>query len=595
MSMSLRNTKIVATLGPACWDHDVLAEMYRSGVDVARINMSHGSDDEHRRAVNLVEEIRRGEAPGRPLALMLDTRGPELRLTGLEEAIEIEAGERIGLAGQEDEVHAAPADFPSFRVSIPHLVSRVPIGSRVLIDDGRIELEAITVEDGWLVVSAAHRARIRPGKGVAFPGVSLSLPFLSSEDLRDIDLAAEIGADWLALSFVQEAADILAVRDHLGERAPGLMAKIETLAGYQNLDAILQVVDGIMIGRGDLGVDCPPEEIPLMQKDIIHRCNRAGIPVITATQMLESMIENPIATRAEASDVANAILDGTDAVMLSGETAAGSYPLETVATMARIIERTESGWIGGRPATDSPIWSTSVTDAVARSAVWIAAEVDAEAVLTPTQSGHTAMMVSRYRPEVPVVAVTSSRQVWRRLALAWGVHPLLKDAEGDVVEDAGEVAMRAKYVSPGARVVVTSGQPQGVPGTTNALQVKTLGRILARGSGVGRTVARGRAVVEDAEGEISPEFSPGDILIIRAWEPGMGAFAADAAAIVAEEPGLSSPAALAGLGWGIPVVVGVESATAVVEAGAEITVDARRGLVYSLRGPDVDDPMPRGG
>ncbi|MFO7941338.1 MAG: pyruvate kinase, partial [Bacillota bacterium] len=457
-------------------------------------------------------------------------------------------------------------------------------GSKMLIDDGRVELEIEGEAEGWLIARSENAGRILPGKGVAFPGVSLSLPFLSDEDVADIELAVEAEADWLALSFVQEPADILQVRDHLGEDSPGLIAKIETLAGYGNLDAILQVVDGIMIGRGDLGVDCPPEEIPLIQKDIIRRCNRAGIPVITATQMLESMIDSPVATRAEASDVANAILDGTDAVMLSGETAAGSYPRETVATMARIIERTESGWRDWRsPQVNGE--SSSVTEAVARSAVWIADRVDAEAVLTPTQSGHTAIMVSRYRPTVPVVAVTSSPRVWRRLALVWGVYPLLKDRSGDVVEDAGDVAMAGKYVSPGARVVVTSGYPQGVPGTTNALQVKTLGTILAQGSGVGRTMATGKAVVESQSGELSPDFSPGDVLILRAWRAELGDVAHEAAAIVAEEPGLSSPAALAGLGWGIPVVVGVEDAANSIAPGIQITVDARRGIVYSPTEP----------
>ncbi|MFP4200244.1 MAG: pyruvate kinase [Clostridia bacterium] len=582
--MSRRKTKIVATLGPACSDPRMLEEMYRSGVDVARINMSHGSDDQHREAVFSVLRVRESELPGRPLALMLDTRGPELRIIGLDEPLDLVAGSRIKVAGRSDPAREDTQGDPSIRANVPHLVPRVPPGSKMLIDDGRVELEIEGEEDGWLIARNRNAARILPGKGVAFPGVSLSLPFLSDEDVADMELAVEVDADWIALSFVQEPANILQVRDYLGDDAPGLIAKIETLVGYENLDGILQVVDGIMIGRGDLGVDCPPEDIPLIQKDIIRRCNGAGIPVITATQMLESMMESPVATRAEASDVANAILDGTDAVMLSGETAAGSYPRETVATMARIIERTESGWRDWRDPMEVE-GSQGVTEAVARSAVWIADRVGAEAVLTPTQSGHTGIMVSRYRPSVPVVAVTSSTRVWRRLALVWGVYPLLKDPSGDVVEDAGDVAMAAQYVSPGARVVVTSGYPQGVPGTTNALQVKTLGTILAQGSGVGRSMATGTAVVETQSGDFSPDFSPGDVLVLRAWRSDMGDIAYEASAIVAEEPGLSSPAALAGLGWGIPVVVGVDNAADSIPPGTQVTVDAHRGIVYSPREP----------
>jgi len=585
LSTLLRNTKIVATVGPACDDEPTLLRLYERGVDVARVNLSHGTDAAHREMIAMVRKTGSRVSPERPLALMLDTRGPELRLKGLEEPIRLEAGQRLAMAGLEDAPKAAPEGVPTVRTSVPHLVHHVPEDARVLIDDGRVVLHVVEVLAGWVIAVTENPATIEPGKGIAFPGIALDLPFLSDEDLRDLELAAEVGADWVALSFVQQATDVLQARDYLGDNPPALVAKIETLMGYRNLDAILQVADGVMIGRGDLGVDCPPEEIPLMQKDIIRRCNGAGVPVITATQMLESMIESPIATRAEASDVANAILDGTDAVMLSAETAIGKYPAEAVSTMTRIIVRTESGWGSARKRSEPDGESVSVTDAVARSAVWIAAKVAADAILTPTQSGHTGIMVSRHRPEVPVIAVTSARAVWQRLALVWGVHPLLKEGEGDVVEDAGDVAMAAGCVAPGARVVITSGQPQGVPGTTNALQVRTLGKILVRGAGVGRTSARGRAAIRTGETTFNPEFCAGDVMVIDNWDAGLGDFVKDAAAIIAEEPGLSSPAALAGLGRGIPVLVGVKAATATIEPGSFVTVDARRGLVYALRLP----------
>ena len=579
--MSQRKTKIIATLGPASATVDQVEALYEAGVDVARINLSHGSSKTHQDAVSAVKTVQREkEVRGRPLALMLDTRGPEIRITNLEEPLILRPGDSVWLMGLDGEEETQEN---LLRVNIPDLSELLKSDDVALIDDGRIRLEIEATDGISFRARAINGGTIRPKKSVSFPGVPLSLPFLSDHDLKDIYFAARVGADWLALSFVQNAQNILQVRDHLETDDISIVAKIETLLGYQNLDDILEVTDAIMIGRGDLGIDCPPEDIPLIQKDIISRCNAAGIPVITATQMLESMIENPTATRAEASDVANAILDGTDAVMLSAETAAGKYPLPAVETMNRIIRRTEAGgWGINTQRADAATFSgISVTDAVAHSAVWIAQNLGAEAILTPTQSGHTARMVAKYRPSVPIVAITHSPKVRRRLSLVWGVHPLVKE-DGDEVSEAGHIALTAGYLSAGALVVITSGFPQGVPGTTNAVQVRTLGKVLLEGSGIGRSHAHGRACIQsELDERFNPNVTPGDILVMRSWQPFMGPVVENAAALVAEEPGLSSSAALVGLSYGIPVIVGVEGATTNIPPGEMITVDAPRGLVYA--------------
>ena len=583
----MTGAKIIATLGPASDTPDVVGDLYEAGMDVARVNLSHGDRRDHRRAAALVRGVQASarQVTGRPLALMLDTRGPEIRVTGPATPLDVSRGVLLQIL---DPGGAQEGQHPDrITVSVSGLHQRVVPGTRISIRDGQIGLEVEEVGRDHMWARVLNPGTIARNDKIAFPGIRLDLPFLSGKDRGDLQLAVDMDVDWVALSLVQDAANILEVRDFLCEQGGddlALVAKIETLGGYQNLESILLVADAVMIARGDLVVDFAPEEIPLVQKDIILRCNRAGIPVITATQMLESMITSPVPTRAEASDVANAIMDGTDAVMLSGETAIGQYPVEAVGVMARIvqkmeIQRTRSATWRDHSEPDS---AHTITDAVAGAAVRIADELAAEAILTPTQSGHTARRVARYRPGVPIIAATTSEKRLRQLALVWGVRPLIGTSSVDPAGRAAEDALAAGLLHPGDLVVVTSGAPGGLPGTTDTVHVTILGTVLLRGSGIGRASAVGRACVEvdDAE-QLQPPPSADDILVLKTWKAKFAGFAHLALAIICEEAGLSSPAALVGLDLQVPVVVDAQGATQRIKPGETITVDAARGVVYT--------------
>ncbi len=585
----MREAKIIATLGPASDTPGVVGDLYEAGMDVARINLSHGDHSDHRRAADLVRGVQGSarQVTGRPLALMLDTQGPEIRVTGPGESLDVSRGALLWVRGPGGAIEGQNSDW--IGVSVPGLHKRVRPGARISIRDGQIGLEVEDVGRDHMRARVLNPGTIARNDKVAFPGIHLDLPFLSDKDRADLQFAVDMDADWVALSLVQDAADVLETRDFLcdlGGEDLALVAKIETLGGYQNLESLLLVADAVMIARGDLVVDFAPEEIPLMQKDIILRCNRVGIPVITATQMLESMITSPVATRAEASDVANAIMDGTDAVMLSGETAIGQHPVEALGVMARIVQKTEMQGTRSAPrrVRSEPDRPHSVTDAVAGAAVRIARELAAEAILTPTQSGYTARKVARYRPGAPIIATTISEKLSRQLALVWGVYPLTGPSSGDPAGGATREALAAGLLHPGDLVVVTSGAPGGLPGTTDTVHVRTLGTVLLQGSGIGRGSVVGRACVEvdDAE-QLQPSPSEGDIVVLKTWKSRFAGSARQAAAIICEEAGLSSPAALIGLDLQIPVVVGALGATQRINPGEIITVDAGRGVVYTGR------------
>ncbi len=584
-----RKTKIVATLGPACDDEETLGAMYDAGMDVARINLSHGSRAQHQHFIHLVQDLRAQLCScGRPLSIMLDTRGPEVRLAGLEREVEVKDDSTLYLArAHGGDRQTQPAGEPVLRVNMPRMLDSVSVGDRIWVDDGRVRFRVQQVCEGFVRLQAQQSGRILPGKKVSFPDSKTHLPFLSEEDMVDLKMVASTRPDWLAVSFVSEAGDILQIRDALAEAGgraeQPIVAKIESAIGYDNLKSILQVADAVMVARGDLGVDCPPERVPLMQKNIIDRCRAFGTPVITATQMLESMIDSPVATRAEASDVANAILDGTDAVMLSGETAAGQHPVKAVETISKIIETTESWQMSPERRRSLVAARTdeqpSVTEAVAESAVTSAERLSADAILAATHSGYTARMVAKYRPSVPVIAVTPNHEVRQQLALVWGIHPLLTEGVGPVFEESRNAALDAGLVSPGDLVVVTSGQPAPVARSTNTMQIYRIGRLILQGSGVGRKTASGRASIQQDD-EFAPEAGPGVILVISSWNPALLDAAREAAAIVAQEGGLSSPAALVGLELGIPVLVGAKNATEIIGQGQHIVVDAARGAVW---------------
>ncbi|WP_324715576.1 pyruvate kinase [Carboxydochorda subterranea] len=473
-----RHTKLVCTIGPASEDETVVTAMLDAGMDVARLNLSHGTLDEHARRL---ERLRRLSAQRlRPLAVMLDIQGPKIRLGEFEAPRTLRKGERLVLQGVE--TPSSPADPGAIPVVYPGLARSVRPGGLIYLDDGVVRLTVEAVEGERVTCVAQTSGSLRSRKGVALPGVRVDLPALTETDRRHLEWAAEMGVDMVAASFVRRGAHVEAVREALAkagaEHVP-VIAKIESAEGLDNLDEIVAAADGVMVARGDLGVDISLEEVPVAQKAIIRRCNAAGKPVITATQMLESMVHSPTPTRAEVTDVANAILDGTDAVMLSGETAVGEYPVEAVGMLHRIALSAEQALddhkaVVAPGATVAPERPGKVARAISRAACHIAAEVGATAILCSTQSGATARMVASFRPRAPIIAATPRPEVARQLAVVWGVFPVVVPRArtiDEMLDLAITAALRTGYVRRGDRVAVAAGVKTDMPGSTNLIQV----------------------------------------------------------------------------------------------------------------------------
>ncbi len=576
----MRRTKIICTIGPACEQVEILMEMMRAGMNIARLNFSHGTHEEHaRRIANIREAAGR---VGKNVAILLDTKGPEIRLGYLEkEPVVLKAGQRVVLTTEK--IKGTAERLPITYAGLPRDVSP---GNTILIADGRIELRVLSTNGQEVECEVVHGGELTSQKGVNLPGVPVNLPAITEQDIRDIKFGIEQELDFIAASFIRKASDVLAIRRILEEHGADMdiIAKIESREGVNNLDEIIKVADGIMVARGDLGVGLPVEEVPLVQKSIIEKCNLAGKPVITATQMLESMINNPRPTRAEASDVANAILDGTDAIMLSGETAAGHYPVEAVKMMARIASRVEKALPyeeilqrRGRAL------ARTVTDAISHATCTTAQDLGAAAIITSTETGYTAKMVSKYRPRAPIIAVTPEARVLRKLALVWGVQPLLVGRTRDtdsMIASAIEVSLSADLIKPGDLVVITAGVPVGVHGTTNLLKVHTVGDILVRGQGIGTRAVTGRVRICHTLRDALEKVEPGDILVTPFTDRDFIPAIEKAAALITEVGGLTSHGALVGLEFGIPVIVGVDAATSILIDGETVTVDGQRGLVY---------------
>lgn len=579
-----RRTKIVCTLGPSTESEQVLSSLVDAGMNVARFNLSHGDHATHARRLETLRRVVGAKPESTYVGVLFDGKGPEVRLGRLRGGvIHLRAGARFVLTveellGDEGKAHVTHAGLPG----------DVTPGDTVLLDDGKIALTVLHVGSDFVECRVENEGEVREGKKVSVPGKLLSLPAVSERDVEDLKFSASNGVDFYAISFVRSADDVLEVRrilEGVGARIQ-LVAKIETAAAWENIDSILKVSDGIMVARGDLGVEIPAEEVPLAQKSIIEKCNRLGKPVITATQMLESMVDRPSPTRAEASDVANAILDGTDAVMLSAETALGRYPVEAVRVMDRIAVKVESSARYEEVlARRRPGWggANTVTDAVSYATCSIAQSLGAKAILTPTESGYTARMVAKYRPRAPVVACTPDEAVCRRLSVVWGVIPL-KTCPGantdETFSNSVKAALAAGAINGGDLIVVTSGVPVGIPGTTNMIRVHTVGDIIVRGVGVGQKAATGRACVVRSALDASEKFREGDILVAPSTDKEYVPFLEKASAVVAEEGGLTSHAAIVGLSLGIPAIVGAEGATGMIPDGSIITVDSARGLVY---------------
>lgn len=579
----MRKTKIVCTIGPASESIEKLVELIQSGMNVARLNFSHGSHEEHAARIISIREA--AKRTGKTVAILLDTKGPEIRTHDFENGMaELVTGAEVIISTEQ-----VLGTAEKFSVSYAGLYDDVAPGSKILIDDGLIELEVLEKANGEIRTKVLNSGIVKNKKGVNVPNVSIKLPGITEKDVSDIVFGIEQKVDFIAASFVRKASDILEIRELLeGHDAQYIQVipKIENQEGIDNIDSILEVSDGLMVARGDMGVEIPPEEVPLVQKRLIKKCNVLGKPVITATQMLDSMQRNPRPTRAEASDVANAIFDGTDAIMLSGETAAGSYPVESVKMMASIAKRVEQSLqyedLFRKRMKEA---KSTITDAISQSVAHTAVALDVAAIVTPTESGYTAKMISKYRPKSPIVAVTFNEMICRRLALVWGVQAYLAkgtvNSTDELLETAIDTGMDAGIINFGDTVVITAGVPVGETGTTNLMKIHVVGEQVANGQGIGRKSATGKVVSAKNAAEALAKMTEGDVLVTIATDKDMMEAIHMASALVIEEGGLTSHAAIVGVSIGIPVVVGVQNATSILQDGQEVTVDAARGIIYN--------------
>ncbi|TKC15778.1 pyruvate kinase [Robertmurraya kyonggiensis] len=580
----MRKTKIVCTIGPASESVEKLTQLMEAGMNVARLNFSHGDFEEHGNRIKNIREA--SQKLNKNVAILLDTKGPEIRTNNMVNgAIELEAGKNITISMTEVE-----GTEDKFSITYEGLIDDVEAGSKILLDDGLIGLEVIEIDRSAKEIHTKilNSGTLKNKKGVNVPGVSVKLPGITEKDAKDILFGIEQGVDFIAASFVRRASDVMEIRKLLEENNGthiNIIPKIENQEGVDNIDEILEVSDGLMVARGDLGVEIPAEEVPLVQKNLIKKCNDLGKPVITATQMLDSMQRNPRPTRAEASDVANAIFDGTDAIMLSGETAAGMYPVEAVQTMHNIASRAETALDHKRLLSKRTKESdTNITDAIGQSVAHTALNLSVSAIITPTESGHTARMISKYRPKAPIVAVTSHPSVYRRLALVWGVYPQLgvqADTTDDMLDTAVQASLNCQIVKHGDLVVITAGVPVGESGTTNLMKIHLVGDVLVKAQGIGRKSSYGKVVVARDAKEAISKVTEGSVLVTIGSDADMVPAIEKSSALITEEGGLTSHAAVVGLSLGIPVIVGAENATSILKDGQEITVDANRGVVYN--------------
>ena len=583
----MRKTKIICTLGPSTDKEGVLRELVANGMNVARFNFSHGSHEEHLGRLEKLKSIR--EELGKPVAALLDTKGPEIRLKDFKNGTEmLEAGQMFTLTTREVE---GTKEICS--ITYKDLPQDVQPGGTIMLDDGLIKLQIQTVNDTDIVCKVLNSGKIKNKKGVNVPGVHLSMPYMSQRDRDDIIFGAQQGFDFIAASFVRTAQDVYDIRNLLNEYDSDIriIAKIENREGVNNIDSILAAADAVMVARGDLGVEIDFTELPGIQKTIIDRSFSFGKPIVTATQMLDSMMVNPRPTRAEISDVANAIYDGPSAIMLSGETAAGAYPVEALKTMSAIAERTEQeGFhLRGRTMDFNP-GKISVSDATAHAACLTARDVNAAAIVTVSESGTTARLLSKYRPQQPIIACVMREQVQRQLSLSWGITPLmmsLAHSTDELIEMSTALAKENGYLHNGELAVVTAGVPVGVSGTTNMIKIHMVGNCLATGVGVGpenNDVASGKACVCRTMDEVRAKFKPGMVLVVPSTSNEMLSFVRDAAALVVEEPGLNSHAAIAGKALLKPTVVGAAGATSHIRDGLMVAVDCAHGSVQRLQG-----------
>ncbi|HJE97520.1 pyruvate kinase [Ligilactobacillus acidipiscis] len=579
----MKKTKIVSTLGPASNDLDTIVKLIESGANVFRFNFSHGDHEEQLGRMNLVTEAEK--ITGKMVGRLLDTKGAEIRTTAQKEGkLSFEIGDEVRIS-MDDSIEGTREKIA---VTYPGLYDDVHEGGHVLFDDGLIDMQIEKKDDEnrELVCKVLNNGVLGSKKGVNAPGVSINLPGITEKDSDDIRFGLDNEINFIAASFVRKPQDVLDIRELLEEKHMEhvqIFPKIESQEGIDNFDEILKVSDGLMVARGDMGVEIPVENVPLVQKSLIKKCNAVGKPVITATQMLDSMQENPRPTRAEASDVANAVFDGTDATMLSGESANGDYPVESVATMARIDVKAENTLRQHKSFSINDFDKTDVTEAVARSVAETADNLNIKTIVAATKSGHTARLISKYRPDANILAVTFDERTRRGLSINWGVHPVLADTPASTDEMFALATEKAKaegFAKEGDLILITAGVPVGEKGTTNVMKIQLIGSKIVDGQGVGDETVIGKAVIAESAKEANDKAVEGCVLVTKNTDKDYLPAIEKASALVVENGGLTSHAAVVGISMGIPVVVGAHDATSLVSEGEVVTVDSRRGIVY---------------
>ncbi len=577
----MRKTKIICTLGPSSDSEKVIRDLIIAGMDVARINFSHGEYREHKHKADIVKKLR--EEMNTHTALLLDTKGPEIRVKTFEGGkVLLKTGEHFTLYMDDRQ-----GDENGVSITYDMLWKDVCFGTRLLIDDGLIELSVESVTDKEIQCIVKNGGTLSNRKSINVPGIRLTMPFLSEKDKQDIAFGIKENFDFIAASFTQCADDVRKIRNELEKydcHNIRIIAKIENSAGVDNIDEILNEADGIMVARGDLGAEVPMENIPVIQKQLISKCYNAGKQVITATQMLESMTHNPRPTRAEITDVANAIYDGTSATMLSGETAMGLYPVEAVKRMATIALRTEADIDYKKRFFDCRFGGFgNVTDAISHATCTTAHDLGAKAIITVTTSGFTARLLSRFRPYTDIIACSPDPNACRHMNMSWGVTPLLVDMVEESSEKLLSVAVEKScsmgYVNDGDLVVVTAGLPLGVSGTTNMLKVQMVGDVLLSGKGIVEETVCGQLCVCNHDDEAVSKFKSGDIIVIPYASDKIIDLLRHASGIICERGGYDSYASIVGKALNIPVII-AENATKILKSGITVTIDGRRGVVY---------------
>ncbi|HDH6832620.1 TPA: pyruvate kinase [Staphylococcus aureus] len=578
----MRKTKIVCTIGPASESEEMIEKLINAGMNVARLNFSHGSHEEHKGRIDTIRKV--AKRLDKIVAILLDTKGPEIRTHNMKDGIiELERGNEVIVSM--NEVEGTPEKFS---VTYENLINDVQVGSYILLDDGLIELQVKDIDHAKKEVKCdiLNSGELKNKKGVNLPGVRVSLPGITEKDAEDIRFGIKENVDFIAASFVRRPSDVLEIREILEEQKANISVfpKIENQEGIDNIEEILEVSDGLMVARGDMGVEIPPEKVPMVQKDLIRQCNKLGKPVITATQMLDSMQRNPRATRAEASDVANAIYDGTDAVMLSGETAAGLYPEEAVKTMRNIAVSAEAAQDYKKLLSDrTKLVETSLVNAIGISVAHTALNLNVKAIVAATESGSTARTISKYRPHSDIIAATPSEETARQCSIVWGVQPVVKKGRKStdaLLNNAVATAVETGRVTNGDLIIITAGVPTGETGTTNMMKIHLVGDEIANGQGIGRGSVVGTTLVAETVKDLEGKDLSDKVIVTNSIDETFVPYVEKALGLITEENGITSPSAIVGLEKGIPTVVGVEKAVKNISNNVLVTIDAAQGKIF---------------